>query len=353
MAENITIANVEDSRIDSPNKIYTGNSLQVDEYLSPRQTFGATLVVGPGSDVDFSGVEEITPQSLLDQRDNQFRQKQIVLEELGLVDMNTRDSLDPSTGKTIQQVPRTSQDKEYIPMFLDMIDRNFDRKDIYLGNEVLVSTLKMNPNPETISINTAKKINRYMTMTRFVEDHWGDEIDSVSLTGSTFSFFGNFGLTSTNRGTTQAYLWLKELVKFYQVNGCVYQGSEEYDTGSEDSFGFVTDFLSKNPQFKNNHPRKGMIKERLYLRLTYDYLTLIGRFESFDLVEDQSMPYRMQYNAIFKAEKTVFNLDSPPGAQGVIPLNGSSQDSDRDSNNVEFTGYSVNTNGIDTTNGMS
>ena len=58
-----------------------------------------------------------------------------------------------------------------------------------------------------------------------------------------------------------------------------------------------------NPGFVGNHPRKGIIKERLYIRMTYDYLTLFCRFETFDIMEDVTKPFRLTYNIIFKAEK--------------------------------------------------
>ena len=37
--------------------------------------------------------------------------------------------------------------------------------------------------------------------------------------------------------------------------------------------------------------------------MTYDYLTLLGRFETFDIIEDATKPFRFTYNIIFKAEK--------------------------------------------------
>lgn len=247
---------------------------------------------------------------------------------LSIDDSTMRKALinDPPEGKTIPQVVRTSEAKDVIPVFLDMIDSNMTRQGIYIGDDTIITTLKFSPNPQTFTINSSKKINRYMTMTRWVEEHWGDDMDSVSLNGSTFSFFGylgpdsplNTGLTNTYRSETQAYEYMKALVKFFQVNGCLYQSGSDYE-----QLGYlsVSEFLSDNPEFSDNHPRKGTIKERMYLRLSYDYLVLIGRFESFDLIEDSNMPYRFQYSAVFKAEKTIYTLDRTDTNGGTYPTN--------------------------------
>jgi hypothetical protein len=72
----------------------------------------------------------------------------------------------------------------------------------------------------------------------------------------------------------------------------------------------VNDFLNNNPEFRTNHPRKGMIKERLYIKLNYDYLILYGRFESFDVIEDSTVPFKFKYSAIFKSERTIYKLDN-------------------------------------------
>lgn len=194
-----------------------------------------------------------------------------------------------------------------IAMFFEMVDSSNTRKGIVVSG-LWVSTLRLTPNPETLTINSTKKIGRYATMSGWVEEHWGDDIDTINFTGSTFSFYDDnqdvpLGLTNEFRDKTKSYLYLKELVTYFQVNGCIYQGNE-YDL----SIPAVNDFLNDNPEFITNHPRKGMIKERLYIKMNYDYLTLYGRFDSFDIIEDSSAPFKFKYSAVFKAEKTVYNL---------------------------------------------
>jgi hypothetical protein len=126
------------------------------------------------------------------------------------------------------------------------------------------------------------------------------------------------GLTNEFRDNTSAYEYMRELVHFYQMNGCIYQGSSDYESSNAFS---VEEFKKDNPDFINKHPRRGMIKERLYIKLYYDYLIMYGRFDTFDLIEDSSVPFRFKYNVIFKAERTIYNLDGVPGPGATTTSN--------------------------------
>jgi hypothetical protein len=219
---------------------------------------------------------------------------------------------DPADGQQfINSVPAL---KNYpgIAMFFEMADSKGHRMGIEVPGLFQVRTLKLSPNPSTLSISSTKKINRFSTMSGWVEEHWGDDIDTISFNGSFFSFFGtdeekHYGLTNEFAELTDSYQYIKELINFFQVNGCIYQGNDYSDYMDQAS---VNDFLLDNPEFVNNHPRKGMIKERLYVKMNYDYLTLYGRFESLDIIESSTAPYNNSYSAVFKAEKTIYNLNS-------------------------------------------
>lgn len=384
--ENKTILNASDSRVENSDYVYTGNSQQEDVYVGSSAillTLRDEGILPAGFDVrNFNSQEELnayiarlpisddlrdvlytynfieatdqvtidTPafiegQSLKTGSDGKtpiesnlvaydpdnYSTPSIRSQGMGLATDNLTMGKaqvvnDPPDGLQIPQVVRASQYRDVLPMFLDMVDSNMTRQGIYMGEDFIVTTIRLNPNPNSMTMNSAKKINRYTTMTRWVEEHWGDEIDTVSINGSTFSFFGYFGnnnpnntgLALKNRDETQAYKYMKELVKFYQANGYIYQSGSDYE---EPGYLAVADFLNSNPEFADNHPRKGMIKERLYLRLNYDYLTLIGRFESFDIIEDASMPFRFQYSAVFKSEKTIYRLDKAPNNGAVSSSN--------------------------------
>jgi hypothetical protein len=216
------------------------------------------------------------------------------------------------------EVPNTLHKYPGLPVFFEMIDSSNTPKGIFVNNNFYVATLKLTPNPENMIINSSKKIQRFNTLSGWIEEHWGDEIDTVSFSGSTFALFGlDYGLTSEFRTQTDAYAFLKELVHLYQLNGCIYQNADDYDGINTNPA--VAEFLNNNPDFVGNHPRKGMVKERLYLRLSYDYLTLLGRFETFDIIEDSNKPFRFTYNIIFRAERTFYTLDMLPGQSAGNP----------------------------------
>lgn len=199
------------------------------------------------------------------------------------------------------------------PFLVEMVDARGQTCNIQYPDNTIVMALKIVPNPENLTINDGKIINKYNTMTRWVEEHWSDEMSTVSFSGSTFSFMAFIsnstgpGLSVTSRRNTQSYQMLKELIRFYRANGCIYQDESTYIPFSQTNTTSQA-FLSKFPTFKVNHPRQGLVRERLYIKLTFDYVSFIGYFESFDVLEDSTKPYRFTYNAIFKSEKTTFLL---------------------------------------------
>jgi len=209
-----------------------------------------------------------------------------------------------------------------LPMIVDLVDSNMKPVDIQFEDGSKIEALSLTPNPDSMVINSAKIVNRYNTMTRWVEEHWGDNLDSVSFSGSTFSFnvmlnaYGQTGLTNVYRNYSEAYEFFKLLVNFYRTNGLLYQDSNSYSsantvTGIKDAhdYSLTNRFLLNNPSFINKHPMQGMLRERLYNRITFDYITLIGYFESFDITESVETPFRLIYDILFKAEKTIWTID--------------------------------------------
>jgi len=245
------------------------------------------------------------------------------------------------------------------PFLINMIDSQFKRHAIIVNKgkstETMITGIKLSPSPESLTINSAKIINRYHTMTRWVEEHWGDEIDTVTFSGGTFSFFGyqnstidktkipvnvptvdessessqitatknkntvrgydiivpaspDTGLTLKYRQETGPYQMLKALSNFFNYNGVIYQDNETYDGVGRAQDAFLED--TGNVYFLTRHPRTGMIKERLYIKVTFDYVSLIGYFETFDIIEEATKPYKMTYNAVFKAEQTEYQMQA-------------------------------------------
>jgi hypothetical protein len=205
----------------------------------------------------------------------------------------------------IQRVPNEGS------MYVEMIDLN-RRTCLFVAEDgTVIQALKLSPNPNSIIVNSSKTINRYNTMTRWVEEHWGDEIDMITISGSSFSlmaFQPAVGLSVVNRNNTAAYLYMKELIRFYRTNGCLFQDNS-YERATSDQTALSDDdavyrFLRDNPTFYQNHPMRGMLKERVLIRITLDYISFLGYFENFDLIEDSSSPYRFTYNITFKSERT-------------------------------------------------
>lgn len=216
-----------------------------------------------------------------------------------------------------------------IPMFLRMMDSSMQPYGIVMKSGLAVTAIKMSPNPEQITVNSAKMTNRYQTMTRWVEEHWGDEIDQITISGSSFSFFGYAlngkfpGLLTERRGLTEAYRFLRELKTVFTYDGFIIQDNRTYEgsIGTLRIEGYVSPvveaFLSDpvNADFVNNHPREGLVKERLYVNLVFDYLSCMGYLDTFDVSEDSSSPFKMTYTIVFKSEKTTYRQGSIAGGK--------------------------------------
>lgn len=186
-----------------------------------------------------------------------------------------------------------------------------ERVDIEGPEGVKISSLKLNMSPASLVINGSKIISRTQTLTRWVEEHWGDEMDMVNFNGSTFAFIRfpgeeekvGGGLCVESRGMTEPFKELQHLVNIYKMNGAVYQ-QEKIDDKNEVPREFFNYANPTQPQVVRRHPRVGFIKQRLYIRIRCDFAEFIGFFESFDVTEDASSPYALNYNVSFKSEYT-------------------------------------------------
>lgn len=139
---------------------------------------------------------------------------------------------------------------------------------------LILPPLYMQVNPSNFSQSFQKKINRYQTFAAQIEEHYGDELDSISCSASTGGFIlEDFGLTTMDRTFTKAYFKFQDVIDVYRNNGAIY-----------DSLGQVI--------------KKG------YIVLYLDPGTYYGYFESFNYTEDASMPFRFTFDFSFKVEKS-------------------------------------------------
>jgi len=178
-------------------------------------------------------------------------------------------------------------------------------------------------NPQSLISNLSKVVNRTQTMTSFVEDHCGEDLDTITFQGHTAAFVtgGNdiyslrlnessptntflkkgtersnlfsavgldsagagmgvqdneIGLTVSRRKTSVSYRQFKRLIELIRINGCTYDS-------------------------------RGMISKRYYIMLSFGNSAYRGFFESIDVTEIATSPYRMQFTINFKSEETLYS----------------------------------------------
>jgi hypothetical protein len=179
-----------------------------------------------------------------------------------------------------------------------------------LYGEDTVYGVRLMVNPSSISNNMARIVTRTQTMVGFIEEHWGEELDTITFQGSTAAFVTGAqdlrearseriayqgvegfyealdlnnesyknapGLTTSRRRLSVSYRQFKRLIDLFRINGCIY-----------DQYGFVS--------------------QRLYVMLAYGYSAYRGFFESVDVTEDATNPYRFIYTITFKSEETLYS----------------------------------------------
>lgn len=190
-----------------------------------------------------------------------------------------------------------------------------------IQGETLVG-LKLLINPASLSVNLSKIINRTQTMTGWIEDNWGEELDTITFQGSGAAFIWkgpSTPFTDPKFGTplTQSHEEVREMMNKYMgipdlnLSGPVQPGNrtgltvqKRRETLSYDMFRKVIKMMNANAA---TYDTNGLVKERLYIEVSYDYSSYRGYFESVDITEDSENPFRFIYTITFKSEKTVYN----------------------------------------------
>lgn len=132
--------------------------------------------------------------------------------------------------------------------------------------------LVLHVNPESFEESYTKLITRQITRGGYVEQHWGEELDIISCSGSTGMFVTiRDGVSALNRKASIAYQKYIELVSLYQNNGLVY-----------DQRG--------NPIFKGA------------INLHLDGNIFQGYFENMTVSETAEKPFTFDVNFSFKVE---------------------------------------------------
>ena len=139
---------------------------------------------------------------------------------------------------------------------------------------VVLPPLYMQHNPQTWSQSFKKIITRYSTFSAFVEEHWGDELDTITASATTGGFIHeDTGYDTVNRSKTKPFHKFQDILDIYKNNG-------------------------------NQYNNLGQVVKKGSIVVFFDPGTYIGHFENFNYVEDASNPYIFKFDFTFKVRKS-------------------------------------------------
>jgi len=246
-----------------------------------------------------------------------------------------------------------------IPFILAMIDSSGALQNLpFPPQEGLSSTdtimgVELMVNPRTISNNQSKIINRTQTMTSFLEEHWGDELDVLSFQGQSATFVtgGNdlysiknsVGNSPTrefllSKGQSDPKLLARSLLfnyagtSFSATDGMGMNDTEigitvskRRQTVSYHQFKRLVDLIRANGCFFDS---MGMLSRRYSIQLSYGSMAFKGYFENIDITEEASNPYKFTFTITFKSQETIFSYvdknitEKSSGIDIVLPSTG-------------------------------
>jgi len=128
-------------------------------------------------------------------------------------------------------------------------------------------------NPSSITHAYKKKINRQKSRAGWIDEYWGDELDTLSIEalsgGMRIADGGYTSLSETHaKGDNNALRRLEEIVQLYRRNGLSFSGD------------FPSDFSP--------------------LEFGFDRFVYYGYFESFSLENNTERPFMMGFNFTLK-----------------------------------------------------
>ncbi len=203
-------------------------------------------------------------------------------------------------------------------------------------NNMTVSGVKMGCNPHSWEERAENNVKVYKTLARQVEEHYVEDLDTITFSGSTLSFFlrdterpnaveynytqSGFLIEGPGRRSTSSYAEMRSLVTLIRSNGVSYFTSDhgwgedlkspyfgKSKKGDKESYNRWYRFFSGSTNGDSllpmkSHPRAGMVAVRYPVRIEYGSKIAYGFFTDFNLTEDASIPYRFEYSATFKVE---------------------------------------------------
>lgn len=145
-----------------------------------------------------------------------------------------------------------------------------------LPDKLKVPDLIIRLNPNSLKSDFAQLINRKRTYGGFIEEHWGEQLDSLSMDSLTSSFYGASGLTSINRRDTDAYREFNELVSIYRNNGSIYD------------------------------PQSRKLIAQGTIVMNYDFAIYQGFFERFSISDTADKPFDLKFSFSFKVTQELY-----------------------------------------------
>ena len=136
--------------------------------------------------------------------------------------------------------------------------------------------LTMKINPENLNTQFSQLLNRKRTWGGFIEEHWGEQLDSLSASGISSQFYSELGLTNESRRDTDSFKEFEKFINVYRNNGTLYD------------------------------QKTGAILVQGYVVMNYDNAIYKGYFESFSLNEIAEKQYQLQYDFSFKVTKEIY-----------------------------------------------
>lgn len=214
---------------------------------------------------------------------------------------------------------------EKLNFYIELVTGQGQVRPYYLQNtNTPIQGMILYINPNSVSINLSKIINRTQAMVGWIEDHWGEELDTITFQGSSAAFIFSTPVPGSDVGFQSSALQSPEQVREYFNK---YQDLPDISKTAEPSLGtpIFTGLtaLKRRDTVAYQEFRKiiqimdgngatfdswGFIKDRLFVQLSYDYASYRGYFESIDITEDAISPYRFTYTITFKSEKTIYSF---------------------------------------------
>lgn len=157
----------------------------------------------------------------------------------------------------------------------------------------LIPPLVMLVNPSDFEVSARKVVNESYAKGGYIVEHWGEELDSIRVSGRTGGFYvGNFffeektGLTRINAINSAAYQNIMALYLIYKNNGYNYE--KQFDRRRINSVG--------------------------HIRMYYDWTTYYGSFRNFRLTEEAEKPFQFTYSFEFVPRATLRSMRPFKGA---------------------------------------